>query len=166
MRNGVKCYDNFNAYLCFACPRLVSLLRFPQQQKRRYSPLLFHVRNADWPVIILQLRLPDMANHRIDWLNHRLRDSGGALVHFKLKKARHRGKAKFGRRKETGCCAGDSMIGSYRSGVRLRSSKAGSGSGCQRRLNARAASNLGNYRVDVAHRVRIFFNSNLYSTAL
>ena len=58
------------------------------------------------------------------------------------------------------------MIGSYRSGVRLRSSKAGSGSGCQRRLNARAASNLGNNRVDVAHRVRIFFNSNLYSTAL
>lgn len=96
MRNGVKCYDNFNAYLCFACPRLVSLLRFPQQQKRRYSPLLFHVRNADWPSIILQLRLPDMANRRIDWLNHRLRDSGGALVHFKLKKARHRGKAKFG----------------------------------------------------------------------
>ena len=68
MRNGVKCYDNFDVYLCFAWPRLVGLLRFPQQEKRRCKP----VRHADWPIIVLQSRLPGVANPCIDSLNHRV----------------------------------------------------------------------------------------------
>ena len=58
VRNSIKCYDNFDAYLYIACPLLVSLLRFPQKQKTARSAV-FQVKNADWPIsIVLQVAIP------------------------------------------------------------------------------------------------------------